>query len=298
MNATVKELLKPEILASVSGMELVARIVVEGFMSGSNRSGSVGFGQEFSQYRSYEAGDDIRQLDWKMFARSERYYLKQADIETNITVKFMIDASESMAYSEDNLSKLQYAKVLTAALAYLSRKQSDTFGLFAVNDKSLHVIQPRFEQQQFLRFLTGLIAVNATGGWGKSADLEHLFDRHGKEMIIFMTDLYDNGRDLLTFISRLKTRRNEVIVFHIMGGQELEFTFNGSFTFQDLETKAARRVDTAIYQKEYKQRVADWLTASRSWMHEKQINYHLIRLSDAFENSLRDFLRTRNAIIR
>ena len=93
MNAPIKELLKPEILSSVSGMELIARIVVEGFMSGSNKSQSIGSGQEFSQYRNYEPGDDIRQLDWKMYARSERYYIKQAEIETNITVKFMIDAS-------------------------------------------------------------------------------------------------------------------------------------------------------------------------------------------------------------
>lgn len=298
MNAPIKEMLKPEILNSVSGMELIARIIVEGFMSGSNKSQSVGAGQEFSQYRSYEPGDDIRQLDWKMYARSERYYIKQADIETNITVKFMIDASQSMLYAESKLSKLQYAKVLTAALGYLARKQSDTFGLFTVNDKRLHVIHPRFEQQQFIRFLNELIAVKAEGAWGKSAGIEHLFDRHGKEMIIFMTDLYDEEKDLLNFISRLKTPRNEVIVFHIMGAQEIELGFDGSFTFQDLETKATRRVDTSLYRKQYTERVAGWMTQSRLWMYEKQINYHLIRLSDPFEKSLRDFLRVRKSIIR
>ena len=97
MNAQLRELLKPEVLNTVSGLELVARIVVEGFMSGSNKSQSMGAGQEFSQYRSYEPGDDLRQLDWKMFARSGRYFIKQAEIETNITVKFMLDASRSMA---------------------------------------------------------------------------------------------------------------------------------------------------------------------------------------------------------
>src|SRR6187455_2555897 len=111
MDARIRELLKPEILNTVNGLELVARIIVEGFMSGSNQSQSIGSGQEFSQYRNYEPGDDLRQLDWKMYARSERYYIKQAEIETNITVKFMIDASNSMSYSEDKLSKLQYAKV-------------------------------------------------------------------------------------------------------------------------------------------------------------------------------------------
>src|SRR6187455_1183095 len=131
MDARIRELLKPEILNTVNGLELVARIIVEGFMSGSNQSQSIGSGQEFSQYRNYEPGDDLRQLDWKMYARSERYFIKQAEIETNITVKFMLDASNSMAYEEQGITKLQYAKVLTAALAYLARRQGDTFGLYA-----------------------------------------------------------------------------------------------------------------------------------------------------------------------
>src|SRR6186713_1576116 len=106
MNAQIKALLKPEILNSINGLELAARVIVEGFMSGSNQSQTIGSGQEFSQYRNYEPGDDLRQLDWKMYARSERYYIKQADVETNITVRFMIDASHSMAYEESGVSKL------------------------------------------------------------------------------------------------------------------------------------------------------------------------------------------------
>jgi uncharacterized protein (DUF58 family) len=299
MNTQIKELLKPEILNSVSGMELIARIIVEGFMSGSNKSQAIGTGQEFSQYRSYEPGDDLRQLDWKMYARSERYYIKQAEIETNITVKFMIDASHSMSYSEDDLSKLQYAKVLTAALAYLARKQSDTFGLFTVNEMKIHVVEPRFEQQQFIRFLNELIQVSAEGNWNtKGNELERLFNHHGKEMIIFITDLYDDDNDLLQFISRLKTRRNEVIVFHIMGDHELKLDFEGSFTFQDLETKTIRKVDTRQQRERYVKRVDDWIKRSRVWMLEKQISYRLIALNDPFEKSLRAFLSVRKLMIR
>src|ERR1044072_5079627 len=123
MDSRIRDLLKPEVLNTVNGLELVARIVVEGFMSGSNKSQAIGVGQEFSQYRNYEPGDDLRQLDWKMYARSERYFIKQAEIETNITVKFMMDASNSMAYEEDGITKLQFAKIIVAALAYLVRKQ-------------------------------------------------------------------------------------------------------------------------------------------------------------------------------
>jgi uncharacterized protein (DUF58 family) len=297
MNAQIKDLLKPEILNSISGLELIARIIVEGFMSGSNKSQAIGTGQEFSQYKGYQPGDDLRQLDWKMYARSERYFIKQADIETNITVKFIIDASHSMSYSEKNLSKLQYAKVLTAALAYLARKQSDTFGLFSANDKQIHAVQPRFEQQQFIRFLNELILVKSEGTWRKSNDIEYLHDRHGKEMIIFITDLYDEEKDLLHFISRLKTPRNEVIVFHIIGDREMDLDYKGSFTFQDLETKATRRVDIMDQRLTYVHRVAEWIKKSRLWMYERQITYNLIRLSDPFEKSLRDFLRVRKSVI-
>lgn len=298
MNSQIKELLNPEILNSVSGMELIARVVVEGFMSGSNKSQSVGAAQEFNQYRSYEPGDDIRQLDWKIYSRSERYYIKQADIETNITVKFMIDASGSMSYQENKISKLQYAKILTAALAYLARKQGDTFGLFTINDKNIHEVRPRFEQQQFLRFVNELIKVESGGTWSQAKNLEHLFDHHGKEMIIFMTDLYDADKDLLNFISRLKTRRNEVIVFHLMGDEEINLDFDGSFVFQDLETSASVRVDTALLREQYVKRVSDWMSKSRLTLYEKQINYQLILLSDPFEKSLRNFLRVRKSISR
>jgi hypothetical protein len=117
-------------------------------------------------------------------------------------------------------------------------------------------------------------------------------------MIVFITDLYDNGQDLLNFISRLKTSRNEVIVFHIMGDQELNLNYEGSFAFEDLETKAVRRVDTKSQQKQYVERLTEWMQQSRHWMHERQINYQLITLSDPFEKSLRDFLKARKTLMR
>ncbi len=298
MDARIKELLKPEILNTVSGLELIARIIVEGFMSGSNKSQSVGAGQEFSQYKNYQPGDDLRQLDWKVFARSERYYIKQSEIETNITVKFILDASHSMSYAEEGLSKLQYAKVMTAALAYLARKQSDTFGLFSVNDKNFKTIQPRFEQQQFIRFLNELVHLKSEGSWGKSNEMEQLFDHHGKEMIVFITDLYDDAEDLQRFMTKLKTSRNEVIVFHLMGRHETEFDFNGSFTFEDLESGVRTKADTTVQKKEYSKRVKEWLQKSREWMLEKQINYQLTFTNEPVENVLRNFLVARKKLMR
>ncbi|MBS1682263.1 MAG: DUF58 domain-containing protein [Bacteroidetes bacterium] len=267
-------------------------------MSGSNKSQSVGTGQEFSQYKNYQPGDDLRSLDWKMFARSERYYIKQAEIETNITVKFIIDASQSLSYAENGLSKLEYAKVMTAALAYLARKQGDTFGLFSVNDKHLKVIRPRFEQQHFIRFLNELVHLKCEGGWIKNEKVDQWLDHHGKEMIIFITDLYDNDKDLFNFISRLKTSRNEVIVFHLMGKHETDFDFDGSFTFEDLESGLRTKANTSVQLKEYTKKIQEWLQHSRMWMLEKQINYQLVLLHEPVETMLRDFLNARKRLVR
>lgn len=298
IDSRVKELLNPTVLNTVSGLELIARVIVEGFMSGSNKSQSVGAGQEFSQYRNYQPGDDLRQLDWKMFARSGRYYIKEAEIETNITVKFMLDASHSMAYAEEGMSKFQFAKVMMAALAYLVRKQSDTFGLFAVNDKQIKALLPRFEQQQFMRFLLELINVKSEGKWENSGSEEQLFDHHGKEMIVFFTDMYDENGDLLRFISRLKTSRNEVVIFHLMGKQEQELDYEGSLTFEDLETKARTKVNTLLQKKEYAHRVDSWLQETRMWMLERNISYHVVTLQEGAENVLQKFLITRSRLAR
>lgn len=297
IDARIKELLNPAVLNTVSGLELIARVIVEGFMSGSNKSQSVGSGQEFSQYRNYQPGDDLRQLDWKMFARSGRYYIKEAEIETNITVKFMLDASRSMAYAEEGMSKLQYAKVMIAALAYLARKQSDTYGLFAVNQRQIKALLPRFEQQHFMRFLLELIHIESEGTWQNSGE-EQLFDHHGKEMIVFFTDMYDAEGDLLRFVSRLKTPRNEVVVFHLMGRKEQTLEYEGSLTFEDLETQTRTKVNAGLQRKEYASRVEAWVQELRTWMLERDISYHVVSLQDGAEQVLQKFLITRSRLAR
>lgn len=295
MDARIRELLKPEVISTVNGLELVARIIVEGFMSGTNKSQAIGIGQEFSQYRNYEPGDDLRQLDWKMYARSERYFIKQAEIETNITVKFMLDASQSMDYSEDGLRKIDYAKVMMASLAYLARKQGDTYGLYAVNEKHITNVHPRFEQQQFMRFLHSLVEIKPESKWKKDG-LESLFDHHGKEMIIFISDLYDDDNDLMQFISRLKTKRNEVVVLHVIGDREKSLEFNGAFTFQDLESGTKLKVDTRQQKESYQQLFEEWIARTRLSLLEKSVSYFPVNLGQPVETVLRDFLTIRKRL--
>jgi hypothetical protein len=146
--------------------------------------------------------------------------------------------------------------------------------------------------------LLELISIESEGKWENSGSEEQLFDHHGKEMIVFFTDMYDADGDLLRFISRLKTSRNEVVIFHLMGKQEQELNYEGSLTFEDLETKERTKVNTLLQKKEYEARVDLWLQETRMWMLERNISYHVVTLQDGAENVLQNFLVTRSRLAR
>lgn len=297
MDPRIKELLKPEIINTVNGLELVARMIAEGFMSGTNLSKSIGIGQEFSQYRNYQPGDDLRLLDWKIFARSERYFIRQAEVETNITVKFVVDGSRSMEYREESYTKFQYARVIVAALAYLARKQGDTFGLYFTGGSNSTNIEPRFEQQQFLRLLNALVQAEPEGSFAAFDQHEHFFPGNSKEIVFFISDLYDTDAGLVKLVSRLKSRRNEVIVLHLMGETELNLSMVGSFTFEDLESGERLKVDSVEQRKKYQDKMNIWLQSVREQFLEKDIYYYLMRMNDPAEGQIRNFIRIRNSLL-
>jgi hypothetical protein len=148
-----------------------------------------------------------------------------------------------------------------------------------------------------MRFLHALIAAKATGTW-KNEGAEQLLDHHGKEMIVCITDLYDQEQDLIRFIARLKTSRNEVIVFHVLGKQETELGHSGAFTFRDLESGATMKVDTRSQQKQYAERIQQWISASRLSLLEKGVHYNLLRMDEPPDQVLRDFLKARKNLMR
>ncbi|MEM1136039.1 MAG: DUF58 domain-containing protein, partial [Bacteroidota bacterium] len=157
----METLLDPELIQSVQGLELLARKTVEGFLAGANRNIRTGQGQEFSQYKAYQPGDDLRQLDWKLLARSDRYYIKQAETETNVTVNFILDSSASMRYTENKLSKIDFSKAMIACLAYLANKQGDQTGLLALNSVETIHLPAKQSNSFFKHFLYQLQAIQA-----------------------------------------------------------------------------------------------------------------------------------------
>ena len=298
MKQDYQQLLKPEIIKTVSGLALIARVVVDGYLNGLNHSRKVGGGMEFSQYRGYEPGDDLRSLDWKMLARSGRYFVKQSEVETNISVKFILDASNSMLHTENGLEKMDLARVLIASLAYLSQNQGDAVGLFALNDKKLHSIYPKVQKQHYNRLLLELINIKKEGKWPSDPTLtEKLHDRRHKELIFFITDMYEQDEELTDLIKRLKTSRNEVVVFHLMSKNELEFDYKGTLTFEDLETGARVKVDTKEAKTKYLQSLEATLKRNKETMLSNGITYQLFRMDEPIAEALQGFLKKRNNLI-
>ncbi|MUP47463.1 DUF58 domain-containing protein [Gramella sp. BOM4] len=298
MHSDYRDLLKPEVINSISGLELIARLVVDNFLSGLNHSRRVGAGMEFSQYRAYEPGDDLRLLDWKMLARSGRYYVKQAEIETNVTVKFIIDSSESMAYEENGLTKLEFSKVIAASLGYLSHKQGDALGLFSLNDKSIFHLQPEVRKQHYLSFLQKLSQIQNQGKWPKNpAVLEKFHDHSHREMIFLITDLYEYDTEISNLINSLKSPRNEIIVIHLMGRKEIEFDYSGTVILEDLETKQRIKVNAAEARKKYLLQFNEHLKKLKDDFLASNIHYHLFSMEDDLNETLQFFLKNRTSFL-
>ena len=297
MKQQYHQLLKPEIINTVSGLALISRIVVDGYLSGNNHSRRVGQGMEFSQYRGYEQGHELRLLDSKMLARSGRYYIKQSEIETNISIKFIIDGSKSMLHRESGLSKIEYAKVIVASLAYLAQGQGDAIGLFSLNEHHLTSLLPKIQNQHFNRLLLHLTEIDAEGKWPMNAtNLEKFQDRSHRELLFFITDMYEHQDELTRFIKKLKNSRNEVHVLQIMGDDELNFNYKGTLTFEDLETGAQVKLDPEIARREYDVLLNQKLSETREFLLANDIGYSLFKLDDPIEETLQLFLKKRNRL--
>ena len=298
MKQDYRQLLKPDVINSISGLALIARVVVDSHLSGQNQSRRLGTGMEFSQYRGYETGDDLRLLDWKMLARSGRYYIKQSEVESHISVKFIIDASNSMQHEEGGIHKMDFVRVLTASLAWLVQSQGDAVGLFAINDKQLKALQPRVQKKHFNRMLQELIRIKTEGKWPQKPDtFEKLHDRSQKELIVFISDLYEETDELTKMVSKLKTSRNEVIVLHILGNNELEFNLKGAMIFEDLETGAKMEIDVEQAKASYLKSFKNALKITKENFLANAISYHLVRMDEPLGEALQLLLKKRHNLM-
>jgi uncharacterized protein (DUF58 family) len=284
----------PKVLMTIKDLPLLAKTVIDGFMNGFNKSTVKGPGLEFSQYRSYQPGDDLRWLDWRMFARSDRYYIRESEVETSISVRFLVDASASMNHDDNGIKKIDYARFLIASLAYLANLQGDAVGLYVFQDGGLFSLASRPDPQHLKRLYYQLTQIEPAGKFTQPVHYKELFTGNGrKEMLIFVTDMYQHDGEISKLLDSLAALKHEVIVFQLMGKNELDLDFKGFSTLEDLETGETMQV-SAQQIKTYKENLQQHLAKIRMDLLGKHIVHRLISTAEPLDKALRDFLVQRN----
>jgi uncharacterized protein (DUF58 family) len=288
--------LEPHALARVKNLSVVARGVVEGFISGLHSSPYKGFSVEFAEHREYTPGDDPRHLDYRMLARSDRLYIKQYEEETNMRVQILLDTSGSMGYSFDGkLTKLQYGSYLTAVLAYLMTRQQDSVGLTTFDTEIRLDMPARSSPRHFDEMMRQLEAV-APGRLTDVAETLHRLANRFKRrcLIVLVSDLYDKPEEVVRALHHFRHRRHEVILFHVFDKAEIEFPFRDVTAFHDLETGERIQVDPIYVRDVYRQQVAAFVEGHRRACAEAQIDYVLTDTSTPYDFMLSRYLAKRN----
>jgi len=282
---------------AIKDLSLAAKMIIDGFMTGINKSIIKGPGMEFSQYRSYQPGDDLRWLDWKMYGRSDRYYIRESEMETNISVRLLIDASGSMNHEDAGIRKIDYARYLAAALAYLAHLQSDAVGLYLFHEGELSSLASRQDFQHLSRLFYYLENLEAGGHFTSESQFNDIYTRSRKmELLIFITDFYEQDGEIFKLLDTLIALKNEVVVFHLMGRNELELDFKGYTTLEDLETGETVEFNSGKAEKLYKENLENHLSGVRTRLLERNVAYQLLRTDEPLDQALREFLKQRNNI--
>jgi len=293
----MNNLVDSKVLMAIKDLSLAAKTTIDGFMAGINKSNVKGPGLEFSQYRTYQPGDDLRWLDWKMFARSDRYYIRESEVETSISIKFLIDASASMNHEDNGFKKIDYARYLAASLGYLANMQSDAIGLYVFKSGSLFSLPSRRSHHHLNRFFFQLENIEPTGKFTEAIQYKEIFaGARQKELLVFITDFYQKDREINILLDSLASLKHEIIVFHVLANNEVELDYKGYSALEDLESGETIQIDPLQMQKAYKERLQQHLSAIRTLMLDKGIYYKMIKTNQPLDEALRDFLNQRNKL--
>jgi len=287
-------------LSQLGGIELIAREVVEGFLMGLHRSPHRGFSAEFAELRAYQAGDDLRYIDWRMFGRSDRYYVKQFEEETNLRAHLLVDVSESMGWSSDPgvlPSKLWYAKHLAASLALILLRQGDSVGMAAFHDVVVERVRARGGRRQWTELAHHLAALEASEGTSAERAIRDLAVRLKRRgLVILLSDLLVRPEETLTALKFLRHHGHEVLVFHLLDPGERELPPVSEARFFDPETNDELLVSIPDIRIEYRAAVADALEEWRDNLRPHGIDYHVLETDQPLSNALRTYLRKRERL--
>ncbi len=294
-----RKYLDPVLLGKLGNMDLVARCAVEGFFAGLHPSPFHGFSVEYSDHREYQPGDELKFVDWKMFGRSDKLYIKQFHQETNLTAYILIDSSRSMTFaSERSISKLDFASFLAAALSYLMLGQSDSVGLVLFAEKILKLIPPRSRRTHLNLILTAL-QHNKPAGQTRLADVLHTVadNTTRRGLIILISDLLDDVDDVYKGLAHLKYLNHDVIVFHTLDHQEINLEYEGLIQFEDLESKSTIKTFPQSVARAYRERVADFIDDVEKTTGKSGIDYCLLDTSKPLDKALIAYLAKRKRMM-
>lgn len=287
----------PRVLARIGDLELIARTVVEGFLSGLHRSPQLGLSTEFAEHRPYMPGDDVRRIDWRLYARTDRHYLKEFEVETNTDVRFLIDISRSMSYGSRGLSKLDYARYLAASLAYFSHGQRDRVGMVTFDADVVDLVPPSLRHLSHVLHAIDRITPGGEGGLEPAlARIAESVRRRG--IIVLISDLYQEPEVIGRAMGQLRGRGSDLIVMHILDPAELEFPFDAAASFEDLETGERLPIVPLYLREQYRALVADHISAIRRSMGEHGIDYVLFDTARPLDHALFEYLAGRQRLRR
>ncbi|MBY0527707.1 MAG: DUF58 domain-containing protein [Gemmataceae bacterium] len=288
--------LDPLTLAKVRGLELQAQLLVEGYLSGMHKSPYHGFSVEFAQHREYVAGDDIRHVDWKVYGRTGKYFLKQYEEETNLVCWLMIDVSESMQYGSGPVSKYDYACMSAAALAYLVLRQQDSAGLITFDDQIRGFLRPS-SQPSHLKEMVHVLNQGASKQKTRLAPIFHdAAERIARRGILMIfSDLFDDVADLLAGLRHLRYNRHEVVVFHVLDAAELDFPFQEATLFRGLEQAPELLTDPRSLRRGYLDELRRYISELQSGCRGQNIDYVQLRTDAPLGVALSSYLARRLA---
>jgi uncharacterized protein (DUF58 family) len=291
------EFLNPDVVSRLANMDLRARLIVEGFIAGLHRSPYHGFSVEFAEYRQYNAGESTRNVDWRIYGKTDRYYVKVFEDETNLRATILLDRSASMDFSSGGITKLRYATLLAAALSYLMIMQRDAVGLAVFDERIRALIPHRSAKQHLMLLLRTLEAVTPGERTEIAAALREMAERiRRRGLVILVSDLLDDPERVLGGLKAFRHRGHDVVVFHILDAKELTLDYPGEVRFVDKETDEKIRTQPWFLKEEYRRSVRGWISDIERGCKEHAIDYNLMTTETPFDQALVSYLNKRRRL--
>ncbi|WP_460636455.1 DUF58 domain-containing protein [Larkinella harenae] len=279
-------------LIKLNNLQLAGKLVSDELLLGIHASKRSGSGTEFEQYRHYEPGDDPKRIDWKLFARTNKHLVRESATESNLQIRFLLDLSGSMNYKEKDVSRLDYAKILLASLAYLGYRQNDQMSLYGLQNGSLPALVPS-GKQAFQRILFALQNATASGPWLPGSSRFPEFQQKQKELLVMVSDLWQVDDEWLQLVKAMTSQRREMVIFQLLGEQETVLNLNGFYRFKDLETGREVEIQAESVRETYQQTVSDYLKKLEEDLWLPHVHLIRVKLSEPVGRALSNFLTQR-----